>query len=388
MDVDVAGDVVYVADYNNGFYVLNVTAPTSISYIAHIQTPGRARGVSIAGDFAFVADDSSGLQVIDIRNPSSPTLLKRVDTPGSAYKVEVAGDYAYVADHGAGLQVIQVFQRAVDRTRNVAMSLAIPQSEEVTDVMVTADTVGSFRWFASTNGIIWDEIPTDDQFHPLTIPGFDLYWSAEIAYEGGPLPACDELIIDREAYNYVAITGLAARSVDSGVELVWQLRADEAIDGFRIYRQSPGGDQSVPVNVDDLIEPDLRAFTDTDADPYVPNRYTLTVVKSDGSEFHSRIVTAEPLARRLALEQNFPNPFNPSTHIRFSIDRNAPVTLSIHDVSGQHVRTLLGRAMTPGVYVEEWDGRDTQGRSVSSGVYFYRLQAGKRTLTRKMLLLK
>lgn len=388
MGVEVAGDVAYVTDYNNGLYALNVTVPTSIAYISHVQTPGRARGLSVVGDFAFVADDSSGLQVVDVSDPTNMTLLKSVDTPGAAYRVEVAGDYAYVADHGAGLQVIQVFQRAVDRSRNAATSLAIPQSAEVTEVMVTADAVGSFRWFASTNGFVWDEIPTDGQFHALMIPGMDLYWSAEIAYEGGPLPSCDQLIIDREVYNYVLITAITARSVDSGVEIAWELRADEAIEGFRLYRQTPGDERSVPVNTDGLIGPDARTFTDTDADPYVPNRYTLTVVKADGSEVRSRIVTTEPLARRLALEQNFPNPFNPRTRIRFSVDRTSPVTLSIHDVSGRQVRTLLDRPMVPGVYVEEWDGRDAGGERVSSGVYFYRLQAGKRTLTRKMLMLK
>jgi hypothetical protein len=266
------------------------------------------------------------------------------------------------------------------------MSLAIPQSEEVTEVMITTDQVGSFRWFVSTNGFLWDEIPTDDQFHPVTIPGFDLYWSVEIAYEGGPLPVCDELIIDREVYNYVAITGFVARAVNSGVELTWELVADETIEGFRIYRGTGGVDRDVLVNPEGLIDPENRTYTDTDADPYMPHRYTLAAVKSDGSESRSRAVTTDPLTRSLALDQNFPNPFNPRTHIRFSLDRNAPVTLSIYDVSGRHVRTLLNRPIAPGIYVEEWDGRDANGRSVSSGVYFYRLKAGKRTLTKKMLM--
>jgi hypothetical protein len=387
-DVEVAGDVVYVTDHNNGFYALDVTVPTAIAYIAHVATPGHARGLSVSGDFAFVADDASGLQVIDISDPSNPTLLKSVDTPGLACKVEVAGDYAYVADYDAGLQVIQVFQRAVDRSRNVATSLAIPQSEEVTEVMITSDQVGSFRWFASTNGFLWDEIPIDDQFHQLTLPGFDLYWSAEIAYEGGPLPACDEVIIDREYYNYVAITGFTAHSVESGVELAWELVADEAIDGFRVYRGTVGAGQNVLINTEGLIDPERRSYRDTDADPYLSHRYTLAVVKPDGSESRSRVVTTEPLARKFALDQNSPNPFNPRTRIRFSLDSNAPVTLAIYDVSGGHVRTLLNRPMAPGLHVEEWDGRDASGKSAPSGVYFYRLKAGKRTLTKKMLMVK
>ena len=90
----------------------------------------------------------------------------------------------------------------------------------------------------------------------------------------------------------------------------------------------------------------------------------------------------------LGLEQNNPNPFNPVTSIRFTLDRTEMVSLKIYDASGKLVKSLVDRSMIPGSYVEEWDGRDDHGNAVSSGLYFYRLVAGQRSISKKAILLK
>jgi len=92
--------------------------------------------------------------------------------------------------------------------------------------------------------------------------------------------------------------------------------------------------------------------------------------------------------RDWALSQNSPNPFNPSTSIRFSLPRGAQVTLDVHNILGQRVRQLHSGFLESGEYAIEWDGRDDQDRTLSTGVYFYTLRAGDIIETRKMLLLK
>ncbi len=91
---------------------------------------------------------------------------------------------------------------------------------------------------------------------------------------------------------------------------------------------------------------------------------------------------------QFALEQNHPNPFNPVTRIDFSLARAEQVTVALYDVSGRLVRTLVDRRLGAGVHSTEWDGRDKGGNAVAGGVYFYRLTAGNRTLTRKAVLFK
>ena len=94
------------------------------------------------------------------------------------------------------------------------------------------------------------------------------------------------------------------------------------------------------------------------------------------------------LARELTLFQNYPNPFNPETEIRFALDGAAPVRLAVFNVLGERVRTLVDGRRAAGTHRVRWNGIDDAGRSVGSGVYFYRLESEGRQLTRRMLLVR
>lgn len=88
------------------------------------------------------------------------------------------------------------------------------------------------------------------------------------------------------------------------------------------------------------------------------------------------------------LEQNYPNPFNPSTTFNYSITEDTDVTINIFDIMGRKIKTLVDENQTSGTYQVTWDGKNDQGVSVSSGIYFYRIKAGDFVQTRKMSLLK
>jgi len=88
------------------------------------------------------------------------------------------------------------------------------------------------------------------------------------------------------------------------------------------------------------------------------------------------------------LEQNIPNPFNPTTTIRFELESRERVTLAVYDASGQLIRTLVNDTRGPGVHDVQWDGRSARGAAQASGVYFYRLTAGSFSESKKMVLLK
>ena len=90
----------------------------------------------------------------------------------------------------------------------------------------------------------------------------------------------------------------------------------------------------------------------------------------------------------VALHANYPNPFNPETTIAFDLPQASSVELQVFDVLGQTVRTLVAEGLSAGSHQVVWDGLDAPGSKVSSGVYFYRLQAGQQVQMRRMLLLK
>jgi hypothetical protein len=93
------------------------------------------------------------------------------------------------------------------------------------------------------------------------------------------------------------------------------------------------------------------------------------------------------------LLQNYPNPFNPETWIPFAVTQDTDVTIRIYNVSGQLVRTLnLGR-LDAGYYVDKsksayWDGKNSRGESVASGIYFYQIRAGDFFASKKLVILK
>ncbi|SVD43743.1 uncharacterized protein METZ01_LOCUS396597, partial [marine metagenome] len=88
------------------------------------------------------------------------------------------------------------------------------------------------------------------------------------------------------------------------------------------------------------------------------------------------------------LGEAYPNPFNPETTIRFDLPSSADVDLSLYNLAGQQVATLASGLREAGSYNLVWDGRDDAGRDLASGMYFYRLIAGDRVETRKLMLLR
>jgi len=99
--------------------------------------------------------------------------------------------------------------------------------------------------------------------------------------------------------------------------------------------------------------------------------------------------TAAPdddLPKIFSLDQNYPNPFNPMTVIRFSLPEAAPVTLTVYNVRGQRVRTLLDEDRAAGRHEVQWDGTDDHGRGLSSGTYLARIVSSAGVQNSKMLL--
>jgi hypothetical protein len=179
----------------------------------------------------------------------------------------------------------------------------------------------------------------------------------------------------------VRVSGLAA-------VVSWDVFADEPFEGFRLHRTTADGRTTVLANGASLLPPDSRSYVDEDVNAGETYRYTLIAVRSDGAEVASRSVETTIPALKTTLHQNYPNPFNPSTTISFTLAERGPVNLSVFTTEGKRVVTLVDEILPAGPNDVSWDGRDAAGRIASSGVYVYRLEAGKVVLSRKMIYLK
>jgi hypothetical protein len=139
--------------------------------------------------------------------------------------------------------------------------------------------------------------------------------------------------------------------------LVWKVKATDGL--YETW--------STPDNQDPAMRPGFRLTIDNTfivgiEDPSAPSSY--------------------------ALEQNFPNPFNPSTTVTYSVPKSGQVNVMVYDLLGNHVKTLVNEVQEPGRYEVKWNATNEQGAVVPTGNYILKMVAGDFTQTRKMTLLK
>jgi hypothetical protein len=145
------------------------------------------------------------------------------------------------------------------------------------------------------------------------------------------------------------------------------------------------GSLSAEVNLDDVGEMSV-VVTKPNFIPYEGNITVSIAADADEDDEENNVVS-------FGLSQNHPNPFNPATTIRFKVGgerskASIPITLKVYNILGQLVRILVDEEKIPGNYEAVWDGKDSFGKEVSSGIYFYRLDTENYQNTRKMTLIK
>ncbi len=151
-----------------------------------------------------------------------------------------------------------------------------------------------------------------------------------------------------------------------------------------------GGEGEVTVSLFDSV--DLAAGTYTMHVLVISNDTTARVLSYPIELIVSPVTGIETppqgLPGRFALKANYPNPFNNETVINYQLPVNTHTTLTVYNLLGQQVRTLVNGPQTAGSHRVAWDGKDDSGKVVASGVYLYRMEAGDYVKTRKLMLLK
>ena len=185
--------------------------------------------------------------------------------------------------------------------------------------------------------------------------------------------------------------GLMAVLVDDGIQLTWEMSADE---DFQYYMLEKSADEAfTEPEVFEMID---IAYLDLDYVLNESNYYRLAAVDHAGNmSDYSDVVDFAVLSTDLdlipevfALHQNYPNPFNPTTQIKYDLPEDAMVSITIYDVMGRRVKSLVSTTQSAGYRSIQWDATNNLGEPVSAGMYIYMIQAGEFRLTKKMVLLK
>ncbi len=181
------------------------------------------------------------------------------------------------------------------------------------------------------------------------------------------------------------------------ISLSWKYNNDPDFSHYAVYR---GITESYPLNEEHQIGITRENhFLDTNAESGYVYYYTIGAWDISGN---SSVTSVEVWAMSISdindrknnipefydLKQNFPNPFNPETKIKYAIPKSSFVKLEIFSETGMLIRILVSKKQPPGYYSTVWNGRNESGIKVGSGLYIYRITAGDFIVTKKMLLLK
>ena len=282
------------------------------------------------------------------------------------------------------------------------------------------DDVETFAAVSFDAGTTWEDFKISDvSFTPAPIPGY----SPSADYFGDYLgisargqqvyPMWTDNRAGR-ALTYVSpFTTLPADLVlqNQTVSVTRTYRAQNAIEVASAYTVSGPGNVTLLSGGEIRLKPGFSAVQGSHfravPDPGLSassavlpsvSRATPNEALNQSVEHGTSALQADLLRQNKVLEQNppseyrlfanYPNPFNPSTRIRYALKEEGPVTLQIFNVLGQEVRTLVDGVETAGDKTVVWDGRNTAGMPVPSGTYFYRIVAGNFVQAKTMILLK
>ncbi|MGH1363388.1 MAG: CHRD domain-containing protein [Calditrichia bacterium] len=193
--------------------------------------------------------------------------------------------------------------------------------------------------------------------------------------------------------NNILIRALVVEGVGPEARLVELSGQSKEIIGYNIYRADLNG----PFALHAQVGAEELGYSDNSGISGEWYRYFVTGIYPEGQSERSNILSLivvgleeEPgiVPEEFSLAQNFPNPFNPSTSIRYGLKQREAVTLRIFDTLGREVVRLVDEEQNAGQYKVDWNGMTANGQPVSSGIYFYQLEAGDFMQSRKMILLQ
>lgn len=210
-----------------------------------------------------------------------------------------------------------------------------------------------------------------------------------LASTGREIPPTEDVYagcfcITIDAILPVAFGGFDAVAGNGNVQLNWNTDSETGVDHFELNR-----DGNLIANVDAQNSASGANYSYTDASLVNGRSYTYSLVSVDVSGARQALATlsatpsASGVINEYALRQNYPNPFNPETNISYTLADVATVSLKVFTVTGEEVATLVNETQSAGSFTVSFNAA-----ALPSGLYFYRLDAGNFTSTRKMLLLK
>ena len=258
-------------------------------------------------------------------------------------------------------------------TNGTASDFSFSTSDKV---LISAVTGGNSAHFTGDNTVT-NGLPNDNNKWSIVADGSSTPGTTNGGFNDG-LP--------------VELTSFSASVVNgNSVKLTWKTATEVNNYGFDVERSSGNSGWKkigFVAGSGNSNSPKEYSFADNPSGG-TSFSYRLKQIDVGGSfQYYDPVTVNLTLSDKPQLLQNSPNPFNPSTTIKFYTPNTSDVSIKIYDMLGREVTTLINKETTAGYHIVYWNGRDSRGENVASGVYLYRLTAGSFSETKKMNLLK
>ncbi len=252
-----------------------------------------------------------------------------------------------------------------------------------------AALAGSYAPVDALTGYHWVTTPIIVSEGDFTLANSYIHSITFVLQSDDPLP------VELSSFN-------AAISVQNMVDLIWVTQTETNVSGFRIYRNAaPNLENAVMLNTfvggTNTSQTQVYFYRDEEISSAGTYYYWLQSLDFDGAnQFYGPVsvtvqqyqATPPPIEAVQGIDKVFPNPFNPSVSIQYTVTQASMVSLDVYDLRGRHVTTLFSGNREPGLHKLVWQGTDRNGNNLGSGIYTIRMSAGGKQYSRKVMLLK
>lgn len=397
----IADGYAYVVGANNGsgIHILDLSNPANPVQTAYYSSSGYVHDVYVYDDTIYAASEDT-YDVVNVSNKNSPQLVSQsAALPGIyAHSGWLTEDKRYfVACEEFNVRDITVW----DLQDRSTWDLVVPQWQMSDDSPVHNVFIrGQYAYISYyKDGFVCLDV--SDPTNPVYVGRYDTYPGSTGTYEGAwgcyPFfPSGNVIISDISTGLYVLdflpdnvpveLSSFNYKITGPYIELNWKTATETNNKGFEIQRSADSEDWAVVDFVNGFgTTTKSHNYIYLDKDPYKGKSfYRLVQQDFDGTQkIYDPIEVIFNLPVDFALEQNFPNPFNPATRIKYNIGKDANVNLTIYNALGQKVKTLVNEFKPAGQYEVSFNGD-----GLSSGIYIAKIESAGFTKMIKMSLLK
>jgi hypothetical protein len=375
--VDIArwGNYAYLASGYGGFEIFDISDPTDPVGIGYYNTHEQTHKIHISDGILYLADNYSGVLVFSLADPINPELLSTIFLENNAYDMYASDSLLYIAD-------LDGFKIADVSNPSNPVIVCNYQSLPVHNGCRAIVGYGDYIYTAQMDSgfCIYD---VSDMTNPFKIDCLESGGWTEIAIR-------DTILFLSRYDSGLSIFDISHPSNPDIISTTPPSASDLSVWGNLAYLTYSGDGVKI-FDITDLNSPEsVGTYLDYGfCNGVVVENDTAFVSAGNGGlwilryESPTDIYGNEAKSSRFSILNNYPNPFNASTTIEFTITESQNVSLTVYDLLGRQVRTLIDDYRRAGSHTVTFGAS-----ALSSGVYFYRLQAGQRVETRRMVLLK